>query len=141
MGYTKKLAYEKASSLECEIIEIKTKEKINNILGFWWCGRFGLHAWPMSIEEVKIDLSKYQIVHLYSPTWVFKMCGPIRELLKQKTTEINKVNFTLVHFMSSHINGAYKEVKTILGDKLIDFEEYTSHYGITKKLSSRKKKQ
>ena len=35
MGYTKKIAYELANSLNSEIYEIKTKEKIDGNLGFW----------------------------------------------------------------------------------------------------------
>lgn len=49
MGYTKKIAYQKANELGANIIEIKAKEKTSNTKGFWWCGRFAMHRWPMNI--------------------------------------------------------------------------------------------
>ena len=56
MGYTKKVAYEKANEIGANIIELKTKEKTDGTLGFWWCGRFGMHQWKMDIDNINIDL-------------------------------------------------------------------------------------
>lgn len=36
MGYTKKVAYEKANEIGANIIKLKTKEKTDGTLGFWW---------------------------------------------------------------------------------------------------------
>ena len=44
LGYTKQVAYEEASRLEADIVEIKAKERTEGTLGFWWCGRFGMHS-------------------------------------------------------------------------------------------------
>ena len=74
MGYTKKVAYEKANEIGANIIELKTKEKTDGTLGFWWCGRFGMHQWKMDI-----DLKKYKKVYIVSPIWVFNICAPIRD--------------------------------------------------------------
>lgn len=51
IGYTKKIAYEKANELGATLIELKTKDKTDGTLGFWWCGRFGMHKWRMDIEK------------------------------------------------------------------------------------------
>lgn len=67
MGYTKKVAYEKANEIGANIIELKTKEKTDGTLGFWWCGRFGMHQWRMNIENINIDLKKYKKVYIVSP--------------------------------------------------------------------------
>ena len=32
---------------KAKIYEIKTSEKIDGELGFWWCGRFAMHKWGM----------------------------------------------------------------------------------------------
>lgn len=47
MGYVKKQAYILASQKKAQIYEIKAKELTEGTLGFWWCGRFGMHRWPM----------------------------------------------------------------------------------------------
>ncbi|MGN0812676.1 MAG: hypothetical protein ACI4MQ_04105 [Candidatus Coproplasma sp.] len=43
--FTKKIAYVTANGLKASIFEIKTKERTDGDLGFWWCGRFALHRW------------------------------------------------------------------------------------------------
>lgn len=133
-GYTKKLAYEKANELGSEILEIKTKERTHGYLGFWWCGRFGMHKWEMPIDEINIDFSKYEKIFIYSPTWVFRICGPIRAFLNNKNNELTNVYFNIVHFMNIKIKGAQKEVKNILKDNLKDYSDYSCHFGKTKKL-------
>lgn len=57
MGYVKKLAYEYADKNGAEIYEIKATEKTDGTLGFWWCGRFGMHRWDMPIEKIKRELT------------------------------------------------------------------------------------
>ena len=47
MGYTKRTAYEAADALGANIYEIKATERTEGTLGFWWCGRYGMHRWPM----------------------------------------------------------------------------------------------
>lgn len=70
-GYTKKLVYEIANKTSQDIYEIKTTEKIKGNLGFWWCGRFGMHKWKMNLEEIKLDLTKYEEITICTPVWVF----------------------------------------------------------------------
>lgn len=45
-------------------------------LGFWWCGRFGMHKWCMNIN---VDLKKYKKVKIVSPIWVFSISSPIKD--------------------------------------------------------------
>ena len=67
MGYTKQIAYEKANELGATIIELKTKEKTNGTLRFWWCGRYGMHKWRMNIEKLNININEYKNVIIVSP--------------------------------------------------------------------------
>ena len=60
LGYTKKIAYEEANKLNAYIIPLKTKEKTDGTLGFWWCGRFGMHKWGMPIEDLDVNLKDYK---------------------------------------------------------------------------------
>ena len=46
-GHSKRIAYQVALEDKARIYEIKTSEKIDGDLGFWWCGRFAMHKWGM----------------------------------------------------------------------------------------------
>lgn len=105
MGYTKKIAYETANRIGADIFEIKTTEKTVGTLGFWWCGRFGMHRWNMPIEKIDVNLSLYKEVTVCSPIWVFSVASPIRNFLKQANGKIAKVNYIFVHYT----NGKYKK--------------------------------
>lgn len=48
------------------------------IPGAWWCGRYGMHRWPMPIAPIAVDLSAYEHVTVCSPIWVFGLAAPMR---------------------------------------------------------------
>lgn len=50
LGYTRKLAYEIADDQGADILELATPERTISNAGFWWCGRFGMHKWGMSLD-------------------------------------------------------------------------------------------
>lgn len=115
MGYVKKIAYERANETGADIYEIKSTERTSGTLGFWWCGRYGMHRWDMPIENIGIDLSAYNEVTVCSPIWVFSLAAPIRAFLRQANGKIKSANYILVH----HTNGTYKntvaEANKLLG--------------------------
>lgn len=115
MGYTKKVAYEQADKIGAQIIELKTTEKINNTTGFWWCGRYGIHKWRMNIENINVDLSKYKMVIIVSPIWVFSICAPIREFCYKYSKEIKNASYIFTHFMKTSFINVADEVDKILG--------------------------
>lgn len=129
MGYTKKLAYQKANELACEIVELKTIDDISGVKGFWWCGRFAMHRWGMKLEPLTIDLSQYDTIYIYGAVWAFKICAPIRQFLEEYLETIPKVEFHIVHFMRGPLKGVSKELKTMLDDKLLRCYEHSSHFG------------
>lgn len=110
MGYTKRIALETANTSGADILEIKTTEKTDGTLGFWWCGRFGMHGWNMPIEKIQKDLAKYDKVTICTPIWVFGICGPIKEFCKQYSEELKNVDYIFVHFMNAKF--------TILADEM-----------------------
>lgn len=117
MGYVKKIAYEYAEKSGADIYEIKASEKTDGTLGFWWCGRYGMHRWDMPIENIGIDLSAYNEVTVCSPIWVFSLAAPIRAFLRQANGKIKSANYILVH----HTNGTYKNA-VAEADKLLGTE-------------------
>lgn len=117
MGYVKKIAYEYAEKSGADIYEIKATEKTDGTLGFWWCGRYGMHRWDMPIENIGIDLSAYNEVTVCAPIWVFSLAAPIRAFLRQANGKIKSANYILVH----HTNGTYKNA-VAEADKLLGTE-------------------
>ena len=67
MGYVKKQAYETANRTGAHILEIKSAERTEGTLGFWWCGRFAMHRWDMPIAPIEADLSEYEHVTICTP--------------------------------------------------------------------------
>lgn len=121
LGYTKKVAYEKANELGADIIELKTKEKTDGTTGFWWCGRFGMHGWPMSTEDIKINLKKYKKVIIVTPIWVFSISAPIRDFCYKYGKDINEVEYIFTHFMCSNFTKEADRVDKILNKKRSKF--------------------
>lgn len=117
MGYAKKIAYSIANKEKGKIIEIKAKENVKNTLGFWWCGRFGMHKWPMKIEDLKIDLNEFDKIIIVGQIWVFHISSPIRELLNKNKEILNNkkdVSLIVLHFNPSMPKMAKKEIISII---------------------------
>lgn len=134
MGYTKKIAYEEANNTGAIIYEVKAKEKIDGNLGFWWCGRFGMHKWSMGIEDISIDVTQFDEITICSPIGVFSVCAPIREFCILNNGKIKKVNYILVHFMKAKFKKVVKELDDILDVKHHICKSYSSHYGKIKEI-------
>lgn len=115
MGYVKHVAYETANKLGADIYQIKATERTEGTLGFWWCGRFGMHRWEMPIEEIDIDLSTYDEVIVCSPIWVFSLASPIRTFLKKAKGQIKSVSYILVHFTNGNYSKVAQSADEILG--------------------------
>ena len=115
LGYTKKIAYDKANEIGADIVELKTKEKTDGTLGFWWCGRFGIHKWGMSLCDMDIDFKLYKKVIIVSPIWVFNICAPIREFCYKYRDNLNSVEYIFTHFMNAKFQNVADETDRIIG--------------------------
>lgn len=131
MGYVKTVAYRVANESGADILEIKSPEKTDGTLGFWWCGRFGMHRWDMPIEDIPVDLSAYNEVTVCSPIWVFSLSAPIRSFLRQAKGKINKINYVLVHYTGGRYSRAAREGDSLVGiehDRLINVRCRQGHF-------------
>ncbi|MDD2960160.1 MAG: hypothetical protein PHR92_16885 [Lachnospiraceae bacterium] len=115
MGYTKKLALEQAEKTGAEVYEIQTTERTAGTLGFWWCGRYGMHGWAMPIKPVTVELSCYEQVVICSPIWVFGLAGPVRSFCKEAKGKIKSADFILTHHTRMHYAGAAREMERLIG--------------------------
>ena len=89
MGYVRKLAYEEANRSGAETYEVKSPERTEGTLGFWWCGRYGMHKWQMPIEPVSVSLADYEHVTICTPIWVFSVAAPMRSFCPQAAGKIH----------------------------------------------------
>ncbi len=117
MGYTRKLALERANSTGACLYEIKARERTEGTLGFWWCGRYGMHRWPMPIEEIPGDLASFDHVTVCSPIWVFCFSAPVRAFCLQAAGSIREADYILVHHQKTPYWNAAVEMDRLLGLK------------------------
>ena len=117
MGYTKKRALEAADRTGAEIYEVRAAERTSGTLGFWWCGRYGMHRWAMPIEDIGVQLEKYDHVTVCSPVWVFNLCAPMREFCKKTSGRIRSADYILIHHQKSLYANAADEMDRLLGLK------------------------
>lgn len=103
MGYVKKVAYEAAQRTGAQLCEIRSTERTEGTLGFWWCGRYAMHRWSMPIEEVGEELSAFDHITICAPIWVFSLAAPMRAFCKQSVGRIREADYILVH----HTRGSY----------------------------------
>lgn len=134
MGYTKKLAYEIANEKGADIVEIKTTEKVDGNLGFWWCGRFGMHKWGMPLEPNEISFSKYDEVIICSPVWVFGVCAPIRQFCIDNANKLNNVSYLLTHFMDCKFENIALDMDKLLCVTHKELLSFRCRFGNTKRL-------
>ena len=117
MGYVKKLAYEIAEKTGAAVYEIRSTERTEGTLGFWWCGRFGMHRWDMPIRPIDVDLSAFEHVTVCAPIWVFALAAPERAFCRQAAGQIREADYLLVHHTSGRYDSAAREMDRLLGLK------------------------
>lgn len=115
MGYTKKAAFEEANRTGADIYEVRSAERTEGTLGFWWCGRYGMHQWDMPIEPADIELTAYDHVTVCSPVWVFHLAAPMRNFCRAAHGSIKQADYILTHFNRSKYASVAAEMDTLLG--------------------------
>lgn len=134
MGYVRKKAFEEANRTGAVLYEIKSTEKTDGTLGFWWCGRFGMHRWAMPVEEIPADISSYDHVTICSPIWVFSLSAPVRAFCKKASGKINEADYILVHHTGGKYENAADEMDSLLEIKCTGLKSYRCHTGKFKKV-------
>lgn len=132
MGYTKKIAYEKANLLGGDILQINTVCDTSGTLGFWWCGRFGMLRKGMPINDININLKKYKKIIIVSPIWVFSISSPIREFCNKYYNDFNNTEYIFTHFMRCNFKKAALELDRIIGKKRDKVTSICIRFGIVK---------
>ena len=115
MGYVKRQAYAEANRSGAAIYEIRATERTEGTLGFWWCGRFGMHRWEMPIEPISVRLSDYAHVTICAPIWVFALAAPVRRFCRMAAGQIREADYILVHHTRGRYENAAAEMDNLLG--------------------------
>ena len=134
MGYVRKLAYEEANKTGAELYEIESTERTSGTLGFWWCGRYGMHKWKMPIKEINIDVSKYDHITICTPIWVFHLAAPMRTFCSQISGKVKEVDYVIVHYQGKKYENVAKELDELLKIKNTGFISVKCHQGRYKNL-------
>ncbi len=131
MNYTKRIAYNEANVQKANIVELKTNERTQGTLGFWWCGRFGMHKWGMKTLPLEVKLSDFEKIIIVTPIWVFKMCAPVRDFVSKNKDVLNQKEVEVVfnHFNPWLPKGAVKEIESYINVSIIS--SYTTMQGHT----------
>ena len=129
MGYVKRQALDEADRTGAVLYEIRSTERTAGTLGFWWCGRYGMHRWAMPIEPISIDLTAYDHVTICSPIWVFHLAAPVRSFCQQSAGKIKEVDYILVHHQRSRYENAATEMDALLGIRHTGLRSIQCHTG------------
>lgn len=138
MGYVRKVAYEEANRTGAAVYEIKAAERTEGTLGFWWCGRYGMHKWAMPIQPVDIDLSAYRHVTICSPIWVFALAAPVRSFCQAAAGQIREADYILVHHQGDAYENAAEEMDRLLGVTHTALRSIQCREGVYKERGRRK---
>ena len=115
MGYVREKALEEANRTGADVYEIRSTERTEGTLGFWWCGRYGMHRWEMPIETPNINLPSYEHVTICAPIWVFALAAPVRTFCRSAKGRIREVDYILVHHTRGLYDNAADEMDALLG--------------------------
>ena len=135
MGYGRRLAYERAERTGAAVYEIRAAERTEGTLGFWWCGRYGMHRWDMPIEPVTVDLAAYDHVTICAPIWVFHVAAPVRAFCRAAAGKIKEVDYILVHHQNSRYENAAAEMDALLGIQHTKLTSVRCREGIYKEIA------
>jgi len=132
MGYSRSIAFRLAEKEKAAVEELLTDEPTGGTAGFWWCGRYGMHRWGMTIKPLKRDLSSFSKIIVVTPLWVFRMASPVRAFVKDNQAILRRKETIVVfnHFMSRLPKGAVKELRAYL--PLAKVKSFCTHWGVSK---------
>ena len=137
MGYVKKQALEAADQTGAQLYEVKATERTEGTLGFWWCGRYGMHRWPMPIAPIDIDLTAYDHVTICTPIWVFALAAPMRSFCREAAGKIRQADYILVHHTAALYRNAAREMDRLLGLSHTGLRSVRCRTGAYRTVSSR----
>ena len=88
----------------------------------------------MNIENINIDLKKFDKVIIVSPIWVFDLSAPVKDFCYKYKDDINSYELVLTHFMKSKFINVKENVCKIIGKSCKKFTSVCVRYGKIKEM-------
>lgn len=129
MGYVKKAAFEEANRTGARLYEIRTAERTEGTLGFWWCGRFAMHRWDMPIAALPEGLEGYDHVTICTPVWAFNTAAPVRAFCRAAGGRIKAASYIILHHQKAAYQNVAGEMDALLGLKAQSVESVCCRRG------------
>lgn len=92
-GHTKKIAEEISNKIKCDIEEIIDTKNRKGIIGWLKSGRDAHSRKLTTINEIRNDPSKYDVVAIGTPIWAGLMVPAIRTYINQNKGKFKNVGF------------------------------------------------
>lgn len=134
LGRTKLEAYKEADKLGADILELTSPELTEGTLGFWWCGRYGMHRWNMPLNDYSINWNKYDKVVICTPVWVFHVAPPIKQFVSDNVANFKRVSYIVVHFNPFAYKSVVKELDYLNGKTHEYAIDVCTQHGKTRKV-------
>ena len=87
-GNTRMIANKISDSIECDVEEIVEKDKRRGIINYIKSGYQASRGKVNHIEELKYELSNYDLLIIGTPVWASKMSVPVRTYLNKNMGKI-----------------------------------------------------
>jgi flavodoxin len=118
-GKTKMAAKELAKGLDCDVENLVDNKSRKGILGYILAGRDAVTKRTTSIQPVKYDPSKYDMVVLCTPTWASNMAPAIRTYIEKYKDNLKRIAFLVTQ--GGGCNGkVYENLETATGQKAVE---------------------
>lgn len=115
-GMTRKVAENLKIKLNADIEEIKDPTDRAGVMGYFRCGKESMKKILAPIEDIKSDLTAYDLVIIGTPIWGWNMSSPIRAFATRYADRLPRIAV----FCTQGGSGADKavaEIETLVGKK------------------------
>ncbi len=92
-GNTQVVAETIANKFGADILPLRDKKNRNGIWNYFWAGFDALTQKKTKLEEINLDLNKFDLIFIGSPNWASTLPPAIRTFLQQHYWENKKIVF------------------------------------------------
>ena len=112
-GNTRKVAQELSAALGCQVVEILDRTKRSGVIGYMRSIRQASAKKEVEIEDVDVDLKKFDMVIIGTPVWMYTVSTPVRAFLTRYGACIEKAAFFCTH--GGNPGHVWEDMEGVLG--------------------------
>lgn len=129
MGYGKKLACEEAERTGAALYEVRSSERTEGTLGFWWCGRYGMHRWPCPSGPWKLTFRPAVMSPSFRPFGPLPWRPPCAASARQLPGRSGEVDYILCTTPGGRYQNTAEEMDALLGLRHTGLRSYRCRMG------------